>query len=124
MSPPPRTVISPRVGWEPVEPAPAPGSLVSAIVDIRTLQSLRIVVPPAIPTAPPVQTASAFDAVPPLPTFDELLHGPIGPVAARRSPAGLALLLRRAARIRTGGRRRATPSAGGGRRATPSAGGR
>ena len=112
MSPASRNVVWPRVGWEPVEPAPVPGSQVSAIVDIRTLQSLRIVVPPAIPTAPPVQTAATFEAELALPTFDELLRGPIGRPDAGAS-ARLPLLPRLTGRARIVARRRAAPAAGG-----------
>jgi hypothetical protein len=112
VSPASRNVVSPRLGWEPVEPAPVPGAQVSAIVDIRTLQSLRIVVPPAIPTVPPVHTATTFETDLALPTFDELLYGPIGRPAASAS-AGLPLLVRLTGRARVIARRRAAPSAGG-----------
>jgi hypothetical protein len=98
----------------------ATGGRSSTVVDVRTLQSLRIVVPP-----PPIPRTPATNiprhAVPigedarvaaPLPTCDELLCGPWPHSAGSESLARMPMIVRLAVRARLVSPRRAVPPAG------------
>jgi hypothetical protein len=81
------------------------------VVDVRTLQSLRIVVPRVPAPRAPISGVSA----PALPTFDELLHGPGQRSAGSAGSAGLAglpMIVWLAVRRRLVSRRRPMSAAG------------